>query len=129
MHKLQCGGAPERAGPSKGAQYRLGRFLKGKQPTRELALDGPFRMLPSELAWRPVPPPNGPGDGDVPRSASDELVPSFEGVPRWETGSRSSRTHMMRIRGPKGRRTCSSFLFPVAGQRAVPRWRITDPGV
>ena len=80
MHKLQRGGAPERAGPSKGAQYRLGRFLKGKHPTRELALDGPFRMLPSELAWRPVPPPNGPGDGDVPRSASDELVPSFPEV-------------------------------------------------
>ena len=70
MHKARHVGAPERAGPSKGARYRLGRFLKGKHPTRELALDGPFRMLPSELAWRPVPPPARPGDGDVGSSAA-----------------------------------------------------------
>ena len=38
--------------------------------SRELALDGPFRMLPSELAWRPVPPPARPGDGDVGSSAA-----------------------------------------------------------
>ena len=63
LHKA---GAPERAGPSKGSRYRLGRFLKGRHPTRELALDGPYRVLPSELVWRPAGvTPARPGDGGV----------------------------------------------------------------
>ena len=55
---------PKGSEPSKGAKYRLGRFLKGKHPTKDLGLEGPFSMLPSELVWRPVSAPR-PGDGSV----------------------------------------------------------------
>jgi hypothetical protein len=41
-----------RIGPSKGARYRLGRFLNGLHPTKALSLDGPYRELPSEAVWR-----------------------------------------------------------------------------
>jgi hypothetical protein len=37
---------------SKGAQYRLGRFLKGKHPLREAILDGPYELLPTNELWR-----------------------------------------------------------------------------
>ena len=50
--------------PSKGARYRLGRFLKGTHPTKSVGLEGPFSMLPSELVWKPVGPPR-PGDEGI----------------------------------------------------------------
>jgi len=37
---------------SKGARYRLGRFLRGLHPVRNLSLDGPFAALPSDVLWR-----------------------------------------------------------------------------
>ena len=43
----QCGPA----GPSKGGRYRLGRFLRGLHPTRDVWLGGPYRALPSLSGW------------------------------------------------------------------------------
>ena len=74
--------APKGPEPSKGAKYRLGRFLKGRHPTRDVALEGPFRTLPSELAWRPVWPPR-PGEGGVSTSAASAL-PGFSDAGSWE---------------------------------------------
>ncbi len=45
-HTMQLGRA---RGPSKGAQYRLGRFLRGLHPAKVgVTLDGPYLALPSE---------------------------------------------------------------------------------
>jgi hypothetical protein len=55
---------PKRSEPSKGAKYRLGRFLKGKHPTKEYLLEGPYSTLPSELVWRPAA-ASRPGEGSV----------------------------------------------------------------
>ena len=30
----------------------MGRFLRGIHPTRNVPLDGPYRVLPSEAVWR-----------------------------------------------------------------------------
>ena len=38
---------------SKGAKYRLSRFLKGKHPLRNCVLDGPYELLPTDEFWRP----------------------------------------------------------------------------
>ena len=81
VHK---GSAPKGPEPSKGARYRLGRFLKGRHPTRDAALEGPFRMLPSELAWRPVLPPR-PGEGGVGSSAGAAVMePGFPVEGSWD---------------------------------------------
>ena len=51
--KCTIGGPPgSRSGPSKGARYRLGRFLRGLHPLRDIPLDGPYRVLPSDAVWR-----------------------------------------------------------------------------
>ena len=38
--------------PSKGSRYRLGRFLKGLHPVRDVPLDGPYASLPSVEVWQ-----------------------------------------------------------------------------
>ena len=48
----RCVASGPKAMLSKGAQYRLGRFLKGKHPLREATLDGPYELLPTNELWR-----------------------------------------------------------------------------
>ena len=50
---VRAGNLGGRARPSKGAQCRLGRFLRGLHPIRDVALGGPFKELPSVALWRP----------------------------------------------------------------------------
>ena len=74
--------APKGPEPSKGAQYRLGRFLKGRHPTRDVALEGPFRSLPSELVWRPfvLSPRLGDGSDGIVHDLVDQFAAGPEAI-------------------------------------------------